>query len=195
MLVKPTRGKVYLQGQELTDPDTNVDKMRTKIGFVFQHMRLFNHLTALKNVMIALTKVLGYSKEEAKKKAIKTLESMGMKPWLDHYPAELSGGQKQRVGLARALVTEPVVLLLDEPCSSLDPELTADILEILRNLAEKGTTMYIATHMMDFARDAADEMLFMEEGELLERGTPEYFFEGRCSERVENFLERITRGE
>jgi polar amino acid transport system ATP-binding protein len=158
---------------------------------VFQHFNLFAHLKALDNVSLGLRRVKGFSKEEARTKALETLDRVKMTKWADHYPAQLSGGQKQRVGIARALAMEPDVILFDEPTSALDPELIGDVLQVMLDIAKSGTTMIVVTHEMGFARAVASEMIFLGEGAILERGTPQHFFTSPKSERVIKFLEQL----
>jgi len=182
MLTIPTKGEVYLRGECLTSPGVDLNKARARIGFVFQNILLFHHLTALENVTLGLRHVLGMSKEEAEKKAMEALREVRMEKWAHCYPAHLSGGQQQRVGIARALAMDPEVILFDEPTSSLDPELTGEVLDTIRMLAKEGRTMVIATHEMLFAREAADEMIFMDEGKIVEVGPPEHFFTNPSNE-------------
>jgi len=191
MLTTPTKGEVYLRGECLTSPGVDLNKARARIGFVFQNILLFHHLTALENVTLGLRHVLGMSKEEAEKKAMEALREVRMEKWAHHYPAQLSGGQQQRVGIARALAMDPEVILFDEPTSSLDPELTGEVLDTIRMLAKEGRTMVIATHEMLFAREAADEMIFMDEGKIVEVGPPEHFFTNPSNERVKRFMARL----
>ncbi len=193
ILTKPTKGKVFLRGEELTSPDAEIDKARVKIGFVFQNIVLFHHLRALGNVTLGLKHVLGLPKKEAKERAMKALREVRMEKWVDHYPAELSGGQQQRVGIARALAMEPDIILFDEPTSSLDPELKGEVLDTMKELAERGTTSLIATHEMHFAREAADEMIFLDEGRIIEQGTTEHFFTNPSTDRARRFLARLIR--
>ena len=191
MLTKPTKGEVYLRGECLTAPGVDLNKARTRIGFVFQQILLFHHLTALDNVALGLRVVLKMPKEEARKKAMEALREVHMEKWADYYPAHLSGGQQQRVGIARALAMDPEVILFDEPTSSLDPELTGEVLDTIRQLAKEGRTMLIATHEMLFAREAADEMMFIDNGKILEVGPPEQFFTNPKTERAKRFMARL----
>lgn len=195
MLTKPTKGQVFLREMELTSSEADLNKARVKIGFVFQNILLFNHLRAVSNVTLGLRKVLKISKKEAKERALKALREVNMEDWADHYPAQLSGGQKQRVGIARALAMEPEVILFDEPTSSLDPELTGQVLDTMKDLAKEGITMIIATHEMHFAQDVADEMVFLDEGEIVERGTPKHFFTQPDKDRTRRFLSRLLHEE
>ncbi len=191
MLTKPTKGKVFLRGEELTSPDADIDKARAKIGFVFQNILLFHHLRAFGNVTLGLRRVLGLPKKEAEERAMKALREVRMERWVAHYPAELSGGQQQRVGIARALAMDPEIILFDEPTSSLDPELKGEVLDAMKDLAKEGRTMLIATHEMHFAREAADEMIFQDEGRIIEQGTPEHFFTNPSTDRARRFLARL----
>ncbi|MFX1379801.1 MAG: amino acid ABC transporter ATP-binding protein [Promethearchaeota archaeon] len=191
MLNPPEKGEVYLRGQNIMDPDVNINAMRARIGMVFQHFNLFAHLKAIDNVSIGLHRVKGLSKEEAREKAYETLKSVKMTKWADHYPAELSGGQQQRVGIARALAMEPDVILFDEPTSALDPELIGEVLQVMLQIAKSGTTMVVVTHEMGFARAVASEMIFLGDGIIIERGTPKHFFESPKSERVKTFLKQL----
>lgn len=186
MLTPPTKGDVFLRGECLTRPGVDLNKARARIGFVFQHIYLFHHLTALGNVELALRHVLKLPKEEARRRAMEALAEVKMEKWANYYPTQLSGGQQQRVGIARALARNPDIILLDEPTSALDPELTGEVIDTLRDLAKKGTTMLIVSHEMPFAREVADEMIFFDEGTIVETGTPEHFFTNPSSERAEN---------
>jgi len=191
MLDPPDQGEVYLSEQNLMEPGINLNKMRANIGMVFQHFNLFAHLRAIDNVSIGLHRVKGVSKEEARSKASKALHQVRMAEWADHYPAQLSGGQQQRVGIARALVMEPEVILFDEPTSALDPELIGEVLQTMLDLAKTGTTMIVVTHEMGFARAVSSEMLFLGDGVIIERGTPQHFFVSPKSDRVKAFLKQL----
>ncbi len=191
MLDPPDKGEIFLSGQSFMDPRVKLNKMREKIGMVFQHFNLFAHLKAIENVSIGLRRVKGFSKEEAHSKALEALKSVKLVEWADHYPAQLSGGQQQRVGIARALAMEPDLILFDEPTSALDPELIGEVLQVMLDLAKTGTTMLVVTHEMGFARAVASEMIFLDEGVVVERGTPRHFFESPKSERVKHFLRQI----
>jgi polar amino acid transport system ATP-binding protein len=192
-LTTPTKGDVFLQGECLTRPGVDLNKARAKIGFVFQHIWLFHHLTALGNVELGLRHVQKMPKEEATEQALRALEEVKMEEWSGHYPAQMSGGQQQRVGIARALAMEPEIIILDEPTSSLDPELTGEVVDTLRDLARKGTTMLVVSHEMTFAREVADEMIFIDEGAIVERGPPELFFTNPTSERARRFMSRLIK--
>ncbi len=191
MLDPPEKGEVLLRGKSLMDADEDVNKLRSRIGFVFQQFNLFAHLKAIDNVSIGPRLVLKLSKEEAHDRAMEALGRVHLQDRADHYPAELSGGQKQRVGIARALAMKPDVILFDEPTSALDPELIGEVLQVMLDLAKEGTTMVCVTHEMGFARAVADEMLFMDEGVFVERGTAQHFFEGAETERAKRFLHRL----
>ncbi|MFW9895221.1 MAG: amino acid ABC transporter ATP-binding protein [Candidatus Thorarchaeota archaeon] len=191
MLSPPEKGEIYLRGQKITDPGINLNEVRTRIGMVFQHFNLFAHLRAIDNVSIGLRRVKRLDKEEARIKALKALDRVRMTKWADHYPAQLSGGQQQRVGIARALAMEPDVILFDEPTSALDPELIGEVLQVMLNLAKAGTTMVVVTHELGFAKAVASEMIFLGEGIVVERGTPEHFFVSPKSERVKKFLKQL----
>jgi polar amino acid transport system ATP-binding protein len=191
MLDPPDKGEIYLSGQSFMEPGVKLNKMREKIGMVFQHFNLFAHLKAIDNVSIGLRRVKGFSKEEARSKALEALKRVKIAEWADHYPAQLSGGQQQRVGIARALAMEPDLILFDEPTSALDPELIGEVLQVMLDLAKAGTTMLVITHEMGFARAVASEMIFLDEGVIVEKGTPKHFFESPKSERVKHFLRQI----
>lgn len=191
MLNPPEKGEIYLRGQNFMGPGVNLNAMRARIGMVFQHFNLFAHLKAIDNVSIGLRRVKGLPKEKAREKAFEALESVKMAEWADHYPAELSGGQQQRVGIARALAMDPDVILFDEPTSALDPELIGEVLQVMLDLAKAGTTMIVVTHELGFARAVASEMIFLGDGVILERGTPQHFFTSPKSERVKTFLNQL----
>ena len=191
MLNPPDKGEVFLRGQNITDPNVNINAIRAKIGMVFQHFNLFAHLKAIDNVSIGLRRVKGFPKEEARAKALEVLQSVKMEDWADHYPAELSGGQQQRVGIARALAMDPDVILFDEPTSALDPELIGEVLQVMLDIAKAGKTMIVVTHEMGFAKAVASEMIFLGDGVIIESGTPEHFFVSPKSERVKNFLNQL----
>ena len=176
MLDPPDKGEIYLKGKNLNAPEINLNAIRARIGMVFQHFNLFAHLKAIDNVSIGLRRVKGLRKEEARAKALEVMNRVRMVEWADHYPAQLSGGQQQRVGIARALAMEPDVILFDEPTSALDPELIGEVLQVMLDIAKAGTTMIVVTHEMGFARAVASEMIFLGEGVILERGTPQHFF-------------------
>ena len=191
LLETPTGGHIFIEGQEITDPKVNVNKLREHVGMVFQQFNLFPHLSANKNVMLAQMKVLKRSKEEAEKIAMERLAEVGLADRADFLPAQLSGGQQQRVAIARALAMDPHVMLFDEATSALDPELVRGVLDVMRELAEEGMTMVVVTHEMGFAREVADRVIFMEGGVVVEEGTPEEVFDHPKSERTKDFLGHI----
>ncbi|MDD1675579.1 MAG: amino acid ABC transporter ATP-binding protein [Methanomicrobiales archaeon] len=190
-LTIPDRGRVFLHGEEVTDSGPRVNYFRQKIGMVFQNFYLFDHLTALRNVEIGLTRVRKIPPAEAREKALFELRQVGMDEWADHYPAELSGGQAQRVSIARALAMDPDVIMFDEPTSALDPELTREVLEVMKTLAKRGMTMIVVTHEMGFACSVATEILFMEKGTIVEKGKPEEMLNNPEFERTKAYLGRI----
>jgi len=187
----PNQGEVWLEGERISDKSKNINRLRQKIGFVFQDFNLFNHLTALRNVSIGLEKVKEIEKEQARELALKELKRVGLEKHANKYPAQLSGGQKQRVGIARALAMNPVVILFDEPTSALDPELIGEVLEVMKGLAGK-VSMLVVTHEMGFARNVADEIIFMENGVIVESGTPNHMFKNPDKKRTKEFLGKIA---
>lgn len=189
-LTVPDAGRIYLNGHEVLDD--NIDAMRARMGFVFQDFNLFSHLSVLDNVRICQIKVNGTDKEAATQRAKRELERVGLGDKADAYPAELSGGQQQRVSIARALAMDPDVLLFDEPTSALDPELTGEVVRVMQQLATEGMTMVVVTHEMSFARQAADEIIFMENGHIVEQGTPDAMFTDSVHERTRAFLNVIA---
>ncbi|WP_423995211.1 amino acid ABC transporter ATP-binding protein [Halorubrum trapanicum] len=191
-LAEAQEGSITLDGVEVLSPDTDVDELRREVGMVFQSFNLFAHLSAVGNVALGPRRVLGLSEDEARERAANQLERVGLADQLDSYPAELSGGQQQRVGIARALAMEPKLMLFDEPTSALDPELIGEVLEVMRALVDEGMTMLVVTHEMSFARAVADEVVFLDDGRVVERGPPEQLFERPEKERTDRFLERIA---
>ena len=191
LLEKPTGGHIYIEGEEITGSNTDVDKLREHVGMVFQQFNLFPHLTAKKNVMLAQRKVLKRSSEEAEAIAVKQLERVGLGERADFLPSQLSGGQQQRVAIARALAMDPHVMLFDEATSALDPELVRGVLDVMRELAEGGMTMVVVTHEMGFAREVADRVIFMEGGVIVEEGTPAEVFDHPKSARTKDFIGHI----
>lgn len=183
-------GKIYFEGK-LVDPKKDVNKLRTKIGMVFQHFNLFPHLKVIENLTLAPIKVLGMDEKEAIKKAEKLLDRVGLLDKKDVYPAKLSGGQQQRVAIARALMMDPDIMLFDEPTSALDPELVYEVLSVMKDLASSGMTMIVVTHEMGFAKEVANRVMFMDEGKILEEAPPEEFFTSSKNERTKEFLDRI----
>jgi len=183
-------GDISLDGESIYDMDEN--DLRRQVGMVFQDFNLFAHLTALENVTLGLKRVRGMSEREAVEKAAWQLEAVGLREQANSYPAELSGGQQQRVGIARALAMDPKLMLFDEPTSALDPELIGEVLAVMRELAEEGMTMLVVTHEMGFARQAATDVLFLEDGKLVEQGPPDQLFESPEHDRTRDFLGRLT---
>ena len=191
LLEKPTSGHIFIDGQEITG-NVNVNKLREHVGMVFQQFNLFSHLSAKKNVMLAQRKVLKRSKEEAEKIALEELDRVGLADRADYLPAQLSGGQQQRVAIARALAMNPHVMLFDEATSALDPELVRGVLDVMRALANEGMTMIVVTHEMQFAREVADRVIFMEGGVVVEEGSPAQVFDNPQHARTKDFLGHIS---
>ncbi|MBQ7288908.1 MAG: amino acid ABC transporter ATP-binding protein [Clostridia bacterium] len=191
LLEAPTSGHIYFDGTDITDPKTNINIHRQKMGMVFQQFNLFPHMTVLKNMTIAPMKVLGVSKTEAEERAIKLLERVGLAGRADAYPSQLSGGQKQRVAIVRALCMQPDVMLFDEPTSALDPEMVGEVLEVMKNLASEGMTMAVVTHEMGFAREVADRVFFIDEGIIMEEGSPDELFQNPQTARAKEFLAKV----
>jgi polar amino acid transport system ATP-binding protein len=192
LLAIPDKGQIWLDDIEVTAPHTNIDKVRQRIGMVFQEFNLFNHLTALNNVTIGMTRVLKMKSKEAQEKAMWELERVGLVDKAALFPAQLSGGQKQRVAIVRALGMNPEVMLFDEPTSALDPELIGEVLTVMQKLAEEGMTMLVVSHEMGFAREVSDRIVFMEGGVILEEGPPKQLFYNPKFERTRDFLWKIT---
>jgi len=192
-LTLPDRGRVWLDRIEVTDAKTNINKVRSSIGFVFQNFNLITHLTALDNVRLGLMKVKGMKKQKATEVAMEELGRVGLADKAENYPAELSGGQQQRVSIARALAMNPKLILFDEPTSALDPELIGEVLEVMIELAKSGMTMLIVTHEIGFARAVADEIIFMEHGVIVEQGPPNQLFTAPKHKRTKEFLHKITQ--
>ena len=191
LLQKPTAGKIFFKDEEITNHKSDINKHRQKIGMVFQHFNLFNNMTVLDNMILAPTKLLKKSKEEATAKAIALLQRVGLQDRINSYPSQLSGGQKQRVAIVRALMMEPEIMLFDEPTSALDPEMVKEVLDVMNELASDGMTMCVVTHEMNFARKVADRIIFLEDGKIIEEDTPDKFFENPDSDRVKEFLNKI----
>jgi len=191
LLIWPDSGDVLLEGVKVNAPDVRPEWVRQQIGMVFQSFNLFTHLTALKNVMLGLTKVKGLSAQEAEKIARYELERVGLADKADSYPAQLSGGQQQRVAIARALALDPKVMLFDEPTSALDPEFIHEVLDVMAKLADEGMTMVVVSHEMGFARKVADQVIFMDEGTILETGPPEEIFANPRTDRMRTFISKI----
>ncbi|UCZ53159.1 amino acid ABC transporter ATP-binding protein [Bacillus shivajii] len=191
LLEEPTKGHIWISDKELTNPKTDMMKIREEIGMVFQHFYLFPHMSVLDNLTYAPMKVRGKSKKEAEEKALQLLQKVGLENKACEYPSRLSGGQKQRVAIARALAMEPKAMLFDEPTSALDPEMVKEVLDVMKSLAHSGMTMIIVTHEMGFAREVADRLLFLDEGRLVEEATPQQFFSEPKTDRAKDFLEKI----
>lgn len=190
-LMEPDQGRVWLEDTEITAANADLNQLRASIGYVFQDFNLFTHLNALNNVCIGLRKVKKMPKKEAAERAMRALERVGLAERSEHYPAQLSGGQQQRVAIARSLAMEPRLMLFDEPTSALDPELTGEVLSVMDDLANEGMTMLVVSHEVGFARRAADEIIFMEDSRIVERGAPEQLFSNPKEERTAQFLQRI----
>jgi len=191
LLEIPTSGEIVFDGVAMTDPNTNINEMRQKMGMVFQHFNLFNNLTILKNMTLAPVRLKRKTKAEAERKAMELLRRVGLEDKASAYPAQLSGGQKQRIAIVRALMMEPQVMLFDEPTSALDPEMVGEVLEVMRELAAEGLTMVVVTHEMGFAREVGDRVLFMADGRLLEEGSPQQIFSNPQNPRLQDFLSKV----
>ena len=191
LLEEPTGGKIYFEGIDITDPKININKHRQKMGMVFQQFNLFPHMTVLKNMTLAPMKLLKLSKADAEKRATELLDRVGLADRANAYPNQLSGGQKQRVAIVRALCMQPDVMLFDEPTSALDPEMVGEVLGVMKKLAEDGMTMAVVTHEMGFAREVADRVLFIDEGIIMEEGSPEEIFGNPQSPRLKDFLSKV----
>ncbi len=191
LLEYPTDGNIYFNDVNITDPETDINIHRQKMGMVFQQFNLFPHMTILKNMTIAPIKLLGMSKADAESKAMALLEKVGLADRADAYPSQLSGGQKQRVAIVRALCMDPEVMLFDEPTSALDPEMVGEVLTVIKDLAASGMTMAIVTHEMGFAREVADRVIFIDEGVIAEEGTPEEIFGNPMCPRLQDFLSKV----
>jgi len=191
LLEKPTEGKIYIKDQEITNPKVNILEVRKHIGMVFQQFNLFPHMTVLENVTYAPQKVKKLAKGEVEKNAKDLLAKVGLSDKVDSYPSQLSGGQKQRVAIARALAMEPEIMLFDEPTSALDPEMVKEVLDVIKDLAETGMTMVIVTHEMNFAKEVADRVIFIDDGVILEDAEPHQFFNAPKSERAKDFLSKL----
>lgn len=192
LLEKPTAGEIWFEDTLINGKGTNVNELRERIGMVFQQFNLFPHLTAQENVELALRKVRKISKSESATVALEQLERVGLGDRAEYLPSQLSGGQQQRVAIARALAMDPHVMLFDEATSALDPELVRDVLDVMRSLAEAGMTMIVVTHEMHFARDVADRVIFMDDGLIVEEGTPEQVFDNPQSDRTKDFLGHLS---
>ncbi|WP_419788222.1 amino acid ABC transporter ATP-binding protein [Pseudodesulfovibrio sp.] len=190
-LEKADSGHIVIDGTDIMAPKTNINAVRMEVGMVFQSFNLFPHLTVLENVTVGQTSVRKRGKQESKEKAMTLLNKVGIHAKADNYPTQLSGGQQQRVAIARALAMDPKVMLFDEPTSALDPEMVGEVLDVMKTLAKEGMTMVVVTHEMGFAREVADQVVFMDEGKIIEVGTPEHFFTNPENDRTKLFLSQI----
>lgn len=191
LLEAPTKGSITFEGVDITDKSNDIFKMREKMGMVFQQFNLFPNMTVLENITLSPIKTKGLSKEEAEEKAYRLLDKVGLRDKADAYPQSLSGGQQQRIAIARSLAMDPDALLFDEPTSALDPEMVGEVLGVMQDLAKSGMTMAIVTHEMGFAREVADRVIFMDDGVIVEEGTPEEVFENTKEERTKDFLGKV----
>ena len=191
LLEIPTSGTITFNGVDITDKNVDINVHRQKMGMVFQHFNLFPHMTILKNMTLAPMKLQKKSEEEANAEAMKLLERVGLADRAQAYPSQLSGGQKQRIAIVRALCMKPDVMLFDEPTSALDPEMVGEVLEVMKELAEENMTMVVVTHEMGFAREVGDKVLFLEDGIIMEQGTPDEIFNHPKTERLQNFLAKV----
>lgn len=192
LLEQPTKGELYIDGENILEKGHDINKMRQKVGMVFQHFNLFPNMTILKNITLAPMKTKGISKEDAEKIAMSLLTRVGLEDKANAYPDTLSGGQKQRIAIVRALAMQPEILLFDEPTSALDPEMVQEVLNLMRDLAKEGMTMVVVTHEMDFAREVANRVMFFDEKGIKQEGTPEDIFEHPESDRLKSFLSKIV---
>lgn len=191
LLERPTEGRIFFEGVDITEPSVDINKHRQKMGMVFQHFNLFPNMPILKNMVLAPMKLLKMNKEQAEKEAMELLTRVGLSDRANAYPSQLSGGQKQRIAIVRALCMHPDVMLFDEPTSALDPEMVGEVLEVMQSLAKDGMTMAVVTHEMGFAREAASRVIFMDEGKIIEENTPDGIFSHPKSERLKSFLSKV----
>ena len=191
LLEVPTAGTICFEGVDITDPKCNINLHRQKMGMVFQHFNLFPHMTILRNMTIAPTRLLGKSKADAEAQAMDLLRRVGLEDRASSYPSQLSGGQKQRIAIVRALCMDPEVMLFDEPTSALDPEMVGEVLDVMKQLAADGMTMVVVTHEMGFAREVGDRVIFMDYGKIVEENTPEELFAHPKSDRLQQFLAKV----
>ena len=192
LLEQPTKGSVIFDDVDLMDSKVEINKIRQEIGMVFQHFNLFPHKTILENITLAPIKLKNIKKEEAEQKAMELLKRVGLESKANNYPAQLSGGQKQRVAIARTLAMSPKVVLFDEPTSALDPEMVKEVLDVMKQMASEGMTMVVVTHEMGFAKDVSDRVVFMDQGKIIEEGTPLDIFNNPQNERTKNFLSKVN---
>ena len=191
LLETPTSGEIWFEGEMINAPKTNVNKLRQKMGMVFQHFNLFPHMTVMQNITLAPVKLKLQSKEEAEQNALRLLERIGLADKAEAYPSMISGGQKQRIAIVRALAMNPDVMLFDEPTSALDPEMVGEVLELMKELANDGMTMVVVTHEMGFAREVATRVMFMDEGIIMEQNSPGEFFANPQNPRLKDFLSKV----
>ncbi len=191
LLEQPTGGSIYFEGQDITDPRCDINKVRQQMGMVFQQFNLFPHLTIMKNITLAPMKLKGMNKSEAEDRAIALLKRVGLEEKALNYPRQLSGGQQQRIAIVRALAMNPKVMLFDEPTSALDPEMVGEVLDVMTQLAQEGMTMVVVTHEMGFARQVADHVIFMDGGYIVEQGKPEAVFDNPQQARTQDFLRKV----
>jgi polar amino acid transport system ATP-binding protein len=193
LLETPTDGEIFIDGEKVNDPKVDVNRIRQKMGMVFQHFNLFPHLTIIKNVTLAPVLLKKMTKEQAHDKALELLGKVGLADKADAYPSQLSGGQKQRVAIARALAMEPEIMLFDEPTSALDPEMVGEVLDVMKSLAKSGMTMVVVTHEMGFAKEVGTRVLFMDQGVVMESGKPGEIFDDPKNERTQKFLSSVLK--
>lgn len=191
MLEVPTSGEIYIDNVRINEKGIDINKVRQRMGMVFQHFNLFPHLSVIDNITIAPRKVLNMENGKAQEEAIELLKKVGLMDKKDAYPSQLSGGQKQRIAIARALAMKPDIMLFDEPTSALDPEMVKEVLNVIKDLANEGMTMIVVTHEMGFAREVSDKIMFMDEGKIIEEGEPTAFFENPKNERTKSFLSKV----
>ena len=191
LLETPTQGEILIEGESITDPKANINKIRQKMGMVFQQFNLFPHLSVLDNIILAPMKIKKLSKEQAVAKAEDLLKKVGLYDKIDSFPGKLSGGQKQRIAIARSLAMEPDIMLFDEPTSALDPEMVGEVLGVMKELADAGMTMAVVTHEMSFAKEVGSRLFFMDDGIIAEQGIPAEIFENPQNERTKEFLRRV----
>lgn len=191
LLEQPSQGEIFIEGESLTQPKVNINKIREKVGMVFQHFNLFPHLTILQNITLAPMKLRGLSEEEATVLAKQLLNKVGLIDKINNYPVQLSGGQKQRIAIARALAMKPEIMLFDEPTSALDPEMVKEVLSVMKDLALEGMTMLVVSHEMGFAKEVGDRILFMDDGLVVEEGSPEKIFNNPSHPRLKEFLSKV----
>lgn len=193
LLETPSEGEIFIDDEKINDPRVDVNKVRQKMGMVFQHFNLFPHLTILGNITLAPVKLKKMTKQQAAEKAYELLAKVGLEDKADAYPSQLSGGQKQRVAIARALAMEPEIMLFDEPTSALDPEMVGEVLDVMKGLAQSGMTMMVVTHEMGFAKEVGTRLLFMDQGVVMESGDPKQIFENPQNERTQKFLSSVLK--